>query len=130
MLYALLVTSRKLRHYFQGHPIHVVTSFSLETILWNREATGRVAKWTVELSGFDLTFLSTHIIKSRALVEFVAEWTPTPDIEREDLTTGLHNDDSAVEHWTLYFDGSLTLNGAGASVVIYAPTGEELRYAI
>ena len=27
LLYALLVASRKLRHYFQGHPVKVVTSY-------------------------------------------------------------------------------------------------------
>ena len=34
LLAALLTASRKLRHYFQGHPITVVTSFPLEQILW------------------------------------------------------------------------------------------------
>lgn len=44
MLYALLATSRKLCHYFQSHPIWVVTSFSLDAILHNREDTGHITK--------------------------------------------------------------------------------------
>jgi hypothetical protein len=49
LLYTLLITSRKLRHYFQGHPIKVVTDRPLETILRNPNVTERVAEWAVEL---------------------------------------------------------------------------------
>ena len=47
LLYALLIASRKLRHYFQGHPIKVVSAYPLEKILRNSNATGRVAEWAV-----------------------------------------------------------------------------------
>ena len=30
----------------------------------------------------------------------------------------------------MYFDGSLTLSGSGAGVVLESPTGETLKYAI
>src|SRR5437868_15206446 len=43
ILYAVLITSRKLVHYFQAHPISVVTSFQIGDILHNRETTGRIA---------------------------------------------------------------------------------------
>jgi hypothetical protein len=39
LLYTLLIASRKLRHYFQGHPIKVVTDRPLETILRNPNVT-------------------------------------------------------------------------------------------
>jgi hypothetical protein len=44
LLYTLLIASRKLRHYFQGHPIKVVTNRPLKTILRNPNVTGRVAE--------------------------------------------------------------------------------------
>src|SRR5437764_2449899 len=56
ILYAVLITSRKLVHYFQAHPISVVTSFPIDEILHNHDATGRIAKWVVELGSFELTF--------------------------------------------------------------------------
>src|SRR5207237_1198748 len=74
----ILVASRKLRHYFQAHTIRVVTSYPLERILRNREATGRVAKWAVELGAFDIQFVSAQAIKSQPLADFVAEWTSAP----------------------------------------------------
>jgi hypothetical protein len=49
LLYTLLIASRKLRHYFQGHPIKVITDRPLETILCNLNVTGRVAEWAMEL---------------------------------------------------------------------------------
>jgi hypothetical protein len=75
LLYTLLIASRKLRHYFQGHPIKVVTDRPLETILRNPNVTGRVAEWAVELQPFEISFETTKVIKSKALAEFTAEWT-------------------------------------------------------
>src|SRR5207253_2855552 len=75
ILYAVLITSRKLAQYFQAHPISVVTSFPIGEILHNRDATGRMAKWAVELSSFELTFQPLTTIQSQELIDFIAEWT-------------------------------------------------------
>jgi hypothetical protein len=64
LLYTLLIASRKLRHYFQGHPIKVVTDWPLKTILRNPNVTGRVADWAVELQPFKISFKTTKVIKS------------------------------------------------------------------
>jgi hypothetical protein len=45
LLYAVLITSRKLRHYFQEYSISVVTDYPLRDILRNQDATGRISKW-------------------------------------------------------------------------------------
>jgi ribonuclease HI len=34
------------------------------------------------------------------------------------------------DHWVMYFDGSYTLKGAGAGVVLIPPEGDMLKYAI
>jgi hypothetical protein len=56
MLYALLVTSHKLWHYFQSHKIKVVSSFPLGKILRSRDTTGCIIKWSIELGEFELEF--------------------------------------------------------------------------
>ena len=56
LVYAVFMAQRRLRHYFQEHPITVVSSSPLADIIRNREATGRVAKWAVEIGIFDLTY--------------------------------------------------------------------------
>lgn len=81
LLFGILMASRKLRHYFQAHKITVVTRLSLQRILHNPDATGRIVEWALELSSFGLKFESTLTIHSRVLVEFIAEWTPMPNEE-------------------------------------------------
>jgi ribonuclease HI len=34
------------------------------------------------------------------------------------------------EHWVMYFDGSLKLEGAGAGVLLISPTCEQLQYVL
>jgi ribonuclease HI len=35
-----------------------------------------------------------------------------------------------AEHWTMYFDGSLKLDGGGAGVLFISPRGEQLKYVL
>jgi ribonuclease HI/transposase InsO family protein len=129
LIYAVLIASRKLRHYFQAHQISVVTSYPLRAALHNPHATGAVAKWAVELSEFELQFKPRHAIKSQALADFVAEWTPTeeqaPDSDHKQ--EGEAGPVFTEPHWTLFFDGSSRKQGAGAGVYLQAPTGEQTR---
>jgi hypothetical protein len=83
LLYALLITSLKLHHYFDSHKITMVTNFPLGDILHNRDATERISKWAVELGALNIDFTPRKAIKSQALVDFIAEWIeiqqPTPE---------------------------------------------------
>jgi hypothetical protein len=64
LLYALLITSYKLRHYFESHKITVITDFPLEYILRNKDATGLISKWAVELRALNIDFSPRKAIKS------------------------------------------------------------------
>jgi hypothetical protein len=57
VLYAVLVASRKLRHYFQAYHIIVPSSQPLKDMMRNREATGRIGKWVVELNEFSIDYV-------------------------------------------------------------------------
>jgi ribonuclease HI len=118
LLYAVLLTARKLRHYFDDHKVIVVTGFPIGDILHNKEA--RIAKWACELGAHDIEFRPRTAIKTQALVDFVSEWTKqqVPD-----------NPETA-EVWRMHFDGSLKLQGAGAGVLFITPGGEQLKYAL
>jgi hypothetical protein len=48
---------RKLLHYFEGHPVHVITSHGLGEIVENYLKTGRIAKWALELMGLYITYV-------------------------------------------------------------------------
>ena len=84
LLLALLVASRKLRHYFQGHPIKVVSAYPLERVLRSPNSAGRVAEWNIELQAFQLEFSTTRVIKGAALADFTAEWTEAPGLKADE----------------------------------------------
>ena len=73
----MILARRKLRHCFEAHPVTVVSSFPLGEIVHNREVTGRIAKWSVELMGETLTYTPRKAVKSQVLVDFIAKWTDT-----------------------------------------------------
>jgi len=114
------MTSRKVSHYFDEHPITVVRSVLLSDILNNPGATGRVTQWNIELSPRDLQFRHPTTIKAQVLPDFLVEWmevqTPCPP----DL----------LNSWKIFFNGSKRKQGAGAGVVLISPKGEKLKYIL
>jgi hypothetical protein len=64
ILYSILITFRKLRHYFDAYNILVVSNFPLEDILHNLDTTGRISKWAVELGALTLDFKPRTSINS------------------------------------------------------------------
>jgi hypothetical protein len=117
MLYSLLITSHKLRHYFQAHKIKVISSFPLGEILHRHDTVVRIVKWLVELGEFDLEFCPRQATKSQILADFVSEWTETqqpPPVEKP-------------EHWKMYFDGSPNLEGAGIGILFISHQGDHLK---
>jgi hypothetical protein len=73
--YVVLISKRKLRHYFESHPVMVVSSFPLSEVIQNGDATGRIAKWVLELMGEGITYAPQVAIKSQVLANFVMKWT-------------------------------------------------------
>ena len=86
--YAVLMASRKLKHYFQAHEISVPTSLPLQDLLRNKEASDRIAKWATELSQFGISYVPRTAIKSQALADFVADWTPPTEPKVQPTTQG------------------------------------------
>ena len=111
------MASRNLRHYFQGHPIKVVSSYPLERVLRSPNSAGRVAEWNIELQAFQLEFSTTRVIKGAALADFVAEWTEAPGL-KADEDRSLSPGSEAPEGWVMYFDGAFSRHGAGAGAVL------------
>jgi hypothetical protein len=68
----------------------------------------------VNLGALRIDFKPRTTIKSQALVDFMAEW-------RENQVAAPAN---MLEHWVMYFDGSLKLEGDGVGVLFISPKGE------
>jgi hypothetical protein len=120
-LSAVLMASRKLRHYFQAFHIIVPSSQPLKDIMRNREATRRIGKWAAELNGFSIDYVHRSSIQSQVLADFIAGWTP--GAQEEEV-----NKDA--EAWTVFCYGSWGTFGAGAAAVLVAPSKVRTCYAI
>jgi hypothetical protein len=72
--YVVVMCSRKLQHYFEAHTIRVLMNHPLHDIFGNRDSSGRIGKWAIELSKYVINFERRSAIKSQILANFVAEW--------------------------------------------------------
>jgi hypothetical protein len=74
----------------------------------------------LNLGALNIDFTPRKAIKSQALINFVAEWTeiqqPTPE--------------TILNHWKMYFDGSLKLGRASVGVLFISPDEKQLKYVL
>jgi ribonuclease HI len=116
--YAVIIAARKLRHYFEGHRLRVITNQPLNDLFANREASTRIIKWGAELSEYIMDFERRSAIKSQVLTDFVVDWTsPTQNLDEEIPTP-----------WIVQCDGAWCHKGVGISTVITSPAGVVIRY--
>jgi hypothetical protein len=62
--YAVITSARKLQYYFEAHAIKVLTNQPTNDIFSNRDRSGRISKWTMELSEHIVDFEKHGAIKS------------------------------------------------------------------
>ncbi|GKV40196.1 hypothetical protein SLEP1_g47864 [Rubroshorea leprosula] len=116
---AVVTSARKLRPYFQSHPIIVLTDQPLGQILQKPECFGRLIKWAVELGEFEITFQQRSAIRAQALADFIVECTPCPSTSNPEP-----ND------WTLYVDEASSSKGSGAGALLIGPDGYRSEHAL
>ncbi|KAF5455050.1 hypothetical protein F2P56_024665 [Juglans regia] len=75
LAFALVITARRLRPYFQAHPIKVQTDVPLRKILQKPYTSGRTTNWAIEVSEFEIEYLPRIAIKGQVLANFVAEFS-------------------------------------------------------
>ncbi|KAJ4769499.1 Pol-polyprotein [Rhynchospora pubera] len=95
--FAVLIAARKLRPYFQAHPIKVINDLPLKKALGNLDVSGRLLKWAVELSEFDISFLPKAAYKGQVLADFVVESTGRTEKRDQEALWHVHVDGAASE---------------------------------
>ncbi|XP_024035481.1 uncharacterized protein LOC127899240 [Citrus sinensis] len=123
----LITAARKLRPYFQAHQIVVITDQPLWQTLQKPDASGRLVKWSVELSEFDLSYKPRGAIKAQALAEFMVDRAEPGEEVREEQPIEQEKTEGV---WLIMVDGSCSEQGSGAGVVIRSPEGTEITYAV
>ncbi|XP_074342880.1 uncharacterized protein LOC141680595 [Apium graveolens] len=134
LVYALILTSRKLRPYFQAHRIEVRTAYPLRQVLHKPESSGRMLKWAIELGQFDLEYMSRTAVKGQALANFLLEFDSAVDNKALVVLQPPRNEESLEEFphpwWILHVDGAVNNGGAGAGIILISPEGHHLMTAI
>ncbi|XP_077223343.1 uncharacterized protein LOC143856947 [Tasmannia lanceolata] len=82
LAYALIIAAKKLRPYFQAHTIRVMTDQPLRQILHRLDTSGRLVRWAVKLSEFDIRYLPRPAIKAQVLADFIVECSVPAEAER------------------------------------------------
>ncbi|KAM2397647.1 hypothetical protein ACFXTH_034425 [Malus domestica] len=108
MVLTLVTVKKKLRQYFEAHTIVVLTNQPMRAILSKPDLSGRITKWAIELSSFDIKYQPRSATKGQGECEEIAKADPN-EIK-----------------WELYVDGSSNQAGAGAGIILISPEGLEL----
>ncbi|XP_024190564.1 uncharacterized protein LOC112194575 [Rosa chinensis] len=126
---ALLVSARKLRHYFQAHSITVFTNHPLRQVLQKPETSGRLIKWAIELGEFDIKYQPQTAIKGQAAADFISESIPSqnPPLESPEP---LAPDTPPPGTWRLYVDGASNKKTSRAGILLISPDDQVYEYAL
>jgi hypothetical protein len=79
---------------------------------------GRIGKWILALSEFELKFESAKAIKGQIIADFITEHRD-PSIDLLEITP-----------WAPFFDGSSCGKGEGVGILLISPRGEMFEFAI
>ncbi|GJT94154.1 reverse transcriptase domain-containing protein [Tanacetum coccineum] len=122
----LLHLSRRLRRYFEAHPIRVITDQPIKQILNKSEVSRKLSKYAIELGAYNIMYVPRNAIKGQVLAYFINEIpVGTKHLEICSLT----NKESSKE-WTLYTDGVSSPKGVEAGLILIDPSGTEYTYGI
>jgi len=119
---AVVFSARRLRHYFQSFAVLVMTDLPIQKVLKKPDVAGRMVKWAVELSEFDIRYEPRGPIKGQIFTDFVVE-----------LSSETAQSAGSDDRWVLSVDGSTNQLGSRAGVILEGPNGvlieQSLRFA-
>ena len=73
MVLALVNAKKKLRHYFETHPIIVIPDFPIKQILSKPNLLSRLTKWAINLGVYDIRYLPRAAKKGQVIAKFLVE---------------------------------------------------------
>ncbi|XP_076950871.1 uncharacterized protein LOC143623986 [Bidens hawaiensis] len=129
LVLALVYAARRLRRYFQGHPINVLTGYKLKNVLSKPELSGRLAKWAIELGEQAIEYKPKLANKGQVLADFVTE---VPQHKEKEclIEQQPQMPPKQGKIWSLFTDGASSSEGSGAALRLVNLEGNEFTYAI
>ena len=99
-----------------------MTNLPIQKVLQKPDVAGRMVRWAVELSEFDIQYQPRGSIKGQVYADFIAELSPGGEQEVE-----------VGSQWLLSVDGSSNQQRSGVGIVLEGPNDilieQALRFA-
>lgn len=130
LVLALVHAARRLRPYFQAHPICVLTNQNIRGVLQKPDTSGRLMKWAIELGEHEIEYRPRTAIKGQALADFLVEMSGNTEVAQGDPKPNFSLADQALKEWKFFVDGASNEDGSGAGVLLVDPEGQEWAYAL
>ncbi|GKC38461.1 reverse transcriptase domain-containing protein [Tanacetum coccineum] len=125
LVLALVHASKRLKRYFEAHPIIVITDQPIQQVLSSPEVAGRLQKWIIELGEYAIHYRPRVSVKGKILADFIVEQP-----EKESPNTLIGEEEELPEPWMLFTDGSSCTDGSRAGLILTNPEGTEFPYAL
>jgi len=107
---AVVFSTRRFRHYFQSFTMVVMTDLPIQKVLQNSNVAGRMVRWAVELSKFDIQYEPRGPIEGQVYADFVVELSSV-DAHQEECNF----------QWVFFVYGSSNQQGSGADIILEGP---------
>jgi len=108
----------KLRHYLLLAECTVICKDDVVRYMLSMPImSGRIGKWILALSEFDLRYESAKAVKGQIMADFVTQHCGA--VEALEIVP-----------WTLFFDGSTCEQGAGIGIVLISPRGRKYEFSL
>ena len=95
----------------------------MKQVLHKQKTSGRLMKWALELSEFDIRYKPKTAIKGQVLADFIMKFTPTKLAEDTRATPNL-------PIWKPSVYGAANAQGSGAWLILTSPGGIDIEYAL
>ena len=112
---ALVWATRRLRHYMIEYSVHLISRLDPLRYLFDRPTlTGRLMRWLVLLTEFDIQYVSQKSIKGSIVADHLAS---LPTSEDRPVDDDFPDEEfvamTSLSGWCMYFDGAANQSGYG-----------------
>ncbi|KAG8488285.1 hypothetical protein CXB51_018002 [Gossypium anomalum] len=135
---ALIWTTRRLKQYMLYHTTWLISKLDpLKYMMESTALNGRMARWQILLSEFDIVYVNQKAVKRSAIADFLAsraseDYEPLNfDFPNKDLMCVATTEEDTPEEipWKLNFDGASNAVGNGIGAVLVSPNGDHYPFS-
>ena len=127
---ALVWVTRKFKRYMLAFKVLLIARIDpLKYLMEKPMQDGKMAKWVLLLSKFDIKYVTQKSVKGRAIADHLAHYSPE---EANEIQGDFPDEDIIrikVESWKMCFDRATNQNGNGIGVLLISPKGTHIPFS-